>query len=351
MKHRHGMRANRRLVAIAVAGVTLGGCAFDPSAVTVPGSGRGEAYRLHVEFTNALNLPARAKVMADGVQVGDLAKVTVVDPTATVPGHVIADLDIDRAVQLPARTTAQLRQNTLLGDVFIELSTPTDSSGGQLTDDSSIPLAQTKPAVQVEDVMAGLATFFQGGAVNQLRDLVNRMNAVLPQQPAETARIAQVVGFDLENVAGHLDEVDRFLDGIEASTAMVLQREQALGALLTEDGTAHVAAAMESLILVLGVAGVMGDVVRSMSWLAPLASAGNASAKAFVPLLFTNRPLDLNAPSNLNRIVSLLRDRIIPFTEHGAKVNLTRIDTGTGIPVEEQTARMIETLRMIGAVR
>ncbi|MEU1995558.1 MlaD family protein [Nocardia gamkensis] len=346
-----GMKRTRRLIALAVVGATLGGCAFDPSAITVPGTGRGDAYRVHVEFANALNLPARAKVMADGAQVGVLAGVSVVDPTATVPGHVSADLDIDRGVKLPARTTAQLRQNTLLGDVFIELTTPPDGFDNALADGGSIPIAQTEPAVQVEDVMAGLATFFQGGAVHQFQDLVNRMNAALPQQPSDTARIAQVIGADFEDVARHLDEVDHFLDGMEANTAMVLDRDRALRGLLSEEGTAHVTSALKSLILVLGVAGVMGDLVHSFSWMTSLVTAGDAAAKALMPLLFTSRPLDLNAPSNLNRIVSLIRDQIIPFVEHGAKVNITRIDTGTGVPADEQTSRIIGTLRMIGAVR
>ncbi|WP_280248678.1 MlaD family protein [Nocardia abscessus] len=351
MRGRGGSKGATRLIALVIAGATLGGCAFDPSAITLPGTGRGEAYRVHVEFANALNLPARAKVMANGVQVGDLAAVTVVDPTATVPGHVIADLDIDRAVELPARTTAQLRQNTLLGDVFIELTTPPDGFDNTLADGGGIPIAQTKPPVQVEDVMAALATFVQGGAVHQFQDLVNRMNAVLPQQPPDTARITQVIGADFEDVARHLDEVDRFLDGMEADTAMVLDRDRALRGLLSEQGATHVTSALKSLILVLGVAGVMGDLVHSFSWMTSLVTAGDAAAKALMPLMFTNRPLDLNAPSNLNRIVSLIRDRIIPFAEHGAKVNITSIDAGTGIPADEQTSRIIDTLRMIGAVR
>ncbi|MEU2031138.1 MlaD family protein [Nocardia amamiensis] len=205
--------------------------------------GRGDGYRVHVEFANALNLPGRAKVMANGVQVGDLANVRVVDPAATAAGHVIADIDIDRAVKLPTATTAQLRQNTLLGDVFIELTTPPNGFDKTIADGGTIPIVQTKPAVQVEDVMAGLATFVQGGAVQQFQDLVNRMNAVLPEQPADSAHIAQVIDADFTDVARHLGEVDNFLDGMEANVAMVLDRDRALSALLNEQGaTCHLGA-------------------------------------------------------------------------------------------------------------
>ncbi len=350
-RHWGAMKLTTKLLAFAVTGCTLGGCALDPSAITVPGMGRGDGYRVHVEFANALNLPGRAKVMANGVQVGDLAKVRVVDPAATAAGHVIADLDIDRAVKLPTATTAQLRQNTLLGDVFIELTTPPNGFDKTIADGGTIPIAQTKPAVQVEDVMAGLATFVQGGAVRQFQDLVNRMNAVLPEQPADSAHIAQVIGADFTDVARHLGEVDNFLDGMEANVAMVLDRDRALSGLLNEQGATHVTSALKSLILVLGLAGAMGDITHALTWMTPLVTAGDAAAKAFVPLLFTDRPLDLDAPSNLNRLVSLLRDQIIPFIEHGPKVDITGVDTGNGVPAQEQTSRIIDTLRMIGAVR
>ncbi|MEU2031139.1 hypothetical protein [Nocardia amamiensis] len=95
----------------------------------------------------------------------------------------------------------------------------------------------------------------------------------------------------------------------------------------------------------------MADIGHALTWMAPLVTAGDAAAKAFVPLLCTDRLLDLNAPSNLNRLVSLLPDQIIPFIEHGPKVDITGVDTGNGVPAQEQTSRIIDTLRMIGAVR
>ncbi|WP_067823187.1 MlaD family protein [Nocardia inohanensis] len=344
------MRSGTRLAALAVTAIALSGCAVDPSAITVPGTG-GDTYRVHIEFGNALNLPGRAKVMANGVQVGHLSGTTVVDPTAAAPGHVLADIDIDESVRLPAATTAQLRQNTILGDVFIELTTPPDGFAEPLTDGGRIPITATTPAVQVEDALSGLAVFVQGGAVGQFQQLVNRVNAVLPAQPADSARIAQVVGADLSDVAAHVETVGAFLDAMEANTRTLVDHGPALSALLTEEGATHVTSAVESLILVLGVAGAIGTIAHALEWITPLATAGDAAAKALVPLLFTTRPLDLSAPSNLNKLVTLLRDKVIPFAEHGAKVNLTGVDLGNGLSPADQAARIVDTLRMIGAVR
>lgn len=65
--------------------------------------------------------------------------------------------------------------------------------------------------------------------------------------------------------------------------------------------------------------------------------------------------MDLNAPSNLNALVALLRDKIIPFAGHGPKVNIvgaTVSDTNApAVSDDDQVQRILQTLRMIGAVR
>jgi phospholipid/cholesterol/gamma-HCH transport system substrate-binding protein len=66
--------------------------------------------------------------------------------------------------------------------------------------------------------------------------------------------------------------------------------------------------------------------------------------------------LDLQAPSNLNKLVALIREKVIPFADHGPKVNIVGVDIEGSPAVAElsnegQVDRIIDTLRMIGAVR
>ncbi|MGV9482596.1 MlaD family protein, partial [Gordonia aichiensis] len=59
------------LTVVLTAVLTTAGCGFDPAAVPVPGTGvPGPTYSIDIEFTDALNLPRRAKVVANGIQVG-----------------------------------------------------------------------------------------------------------------------------------------------------------------------------------------------------------------------------------------------------------------------------------------
>ncbi|MFG1793547.1 MlaD family protein [Nocardia sp. NPDC049149] len=341
------------IVGVTVAAVLAGsGCAFDPSTVPVPGATvSGPTYQVRIQLANALNLPAQAKVVANGAQIGSLRSVHVVDPSPTGSGRVDAVVEISRAIRLPAATTAQLRQNTILGDIYIGLTTAATGSTDTIADGGTIPLAQTRPALQVEDLLAGMSTFVAGGAIQQAQDIIDRVNAVLPPQPADTARIFDVLGRDAGDLAADLGAVDRLLDAVEKDLRVALDNPTELGELLSERGAVEIPADAKSLVLTLGVVGGLGIIGAAVQWLGPLLAAGDATAKALVPLLFTYRPLDLSAPSNLNRVVTLLRDKVIPFAEHGPKVNITRIEIDGAATPDEQVQRMLTALRMIGVVR
>ncbi|MEU8899279.1 MlaD family protein [Nocardia sp. NPDC048505] len=346
--------ARAGLALAATAALLLPGCGFDPAQVPVPGATvSGPTYQVRIELANALNLPSQAKVVANGAQVGSLREVRVLDPTPQRPGRVEAVVEISAAVRLPVHTTVRLRQNTVLGDVFIGLSTPAAGFDELIPPGGTIPLDRTEPALQIEDLLAGMSTFVGGGAVQQVQDMIVRLNRVLPDRPADTARIFDVLGRDVTDVAGNLGSVDRFLDAIERDLDAVLGNPRELSELLSARGAVEIPAGAKSLVLTLGVIGALGIIGHAVEWLGPLLSAGEAAAKALVPLLFTNRPLDLTAPSNLNRLVALLRDTLIPFVQHGPKVTIGRVDFDGAPPVatDEQVTAIINALKMIGVVR
>ncbi|AEF39616.1 Putative Mce family protein [Hoyosella subflava DQS3-9A1] len=336
----------------------MGGCALDPSAVPMPGTSvQGETYPLRVEFANTLNLPARAKVTYGGIQIGTLRQLTLIDPSDSREGYVVADLEISESVMLPVTTSAQLRQATILGDIYIALVAPPHDATDLLAPGGTIPVEQSVPAVQIEDVMAGISTFVGGGAFKHGQDIVFKTNAVLPADPAHTAVVSDVLGANLIDLSTSLEAVDAFLDGTTATTGAVLENDAALKALLTEEGATQAVRSMESLVATLGLFGSLGMVAHSLEWLTPFFASADGAAKAFMPLAFTARPLDLTAPSNLNMLVDLLRNKIIPFVEFGPTVNVVDVTIESNstdlsrMPVDAQVDRIVETLRMIGVVR
>ncbi|MQY31717.1 MlaD family protein [Nocardia aurantia] len=348
----------RRWAAAAALGMAAvlpaAGCAFDPSSVPMPGTTvSGPTYRLHIQFSSALNLPARAKVIANGAQVGTVSGVSVVQPSAGAAGYVVVDADISKSVRLPVNTVAELRQDTVLGDIHVGLTTPTNGFGALLGEGGTITLEHTKPPVQLEDTMAAIATFTQGGAVSQLQDIIGKLNAVLPRDPADTARISRTLGGDAVDLAAHLDQVDLLLNGIGSNAEVLHNIQPELDDILSQHSVDELNGIAASIIGVSGIFGALGPVGTSLTWLAPLLTGADGAVQAFVPLVAGGRPLDLSRPSNLQALLELLRDKVIPFVAHGPKVNVTGVHTedAAGVSTRDQTDSMVSTLRMIGVVR
>ncbi len=364
---RKSTRIARRLGIHALAAATIAvsatACGFQPADIPVPGTGvGGPTYRLRIEFADVLNLPQGAKVIADGVRIGQLTGVTLVDPvpaTATTParrGYVIADIAIRTSVRLPAGTTAQLRQATPLGDVHIALTEPAAPAATEIAPEATIPLADTRQPLPIEDILAQLATFVGSGAVNDVQNIVHKVNGIMPRDPAETARIAEVLGTDLDDLAAHTDSIHAVVQGIHDTVVDgMLNRTPIWDPLLTPDGVQHTTDVMNAQIGTILVLTALGPFAPSTKWLAPVLDSTAAAAHAVVPMLFGSAPLDTDSPSNIKKLIDLIQSKVIPFADHGPKINMV----GAGITpppdaamgTDEQTGRIVDALRMIGAVR
>ncbi|MEU7145178.1 MlaD family protein [Nocardia sp. NPDC046473] len=351
-----GARFVAGLAVVMAAVLPAAGCAFDPSSVPVPGAEvSGATYNIRIQFENVLNLPARAKIMANGAQVGTVSDVSVVDSAKAGGrgGYVVVDARISKSVRLPAATRAELRQNTVLGDIHLALLTPPNGFDKLLPENGTIPLSQTKPPVQLEDTMAALATFTQGGAVQQVQDTIEQLNDVLPKDVGRTAQIGKTMSDDAVDLGNHLDKLDSLLDGIDNNSNVLHEIRPQLAQLLTQESVDQMNGIAPSMIGVTKIFNQLGPIGTELSWLGPLLKSADGTVQAFLPLLASARPLDLSQPSNLQTLVSLIRDKIIPFAERGPKVNVVGVKTdgAAAVPVQDQTDRIIQTLRMIGVVR
>ncbi|WP_280320249.1 MlaD family protein [Nocardia wallacei] len=342
----------KRLVTRAALGLALvltaAGCDVQPADIPVPGVGvDGPTYPLRIEFADVLNLPQGAKVIANGVRVGQLRAVTVVDPDpGRSKGYVVADVDIRDSVRLPRGTTAELRQETPLGDVHIALTEPAVPAADRLRPGATIPLADTTQSPPIEDILAGLSTFVGSGAVSDVQDIVRKMNGIMPKDPSDTTRIAGTLGADLTDLGADLDSVDHVLDGLQATVT------DGLGAntpyfdeLLTPYGVRQTTASVNAQIGVILVLTALGPIGPASAWLGPLLRSVDGTARAVVPMLFGNHPFDTGSPSNSKKLVDLINNKIVPFADHGPKVDLVELNP------RERTGRIVDSLRMIGVVR
>ena len=109
---------------------------------------RAEGYRFTIKFPEATQLAQEADVRISGVNVG---KVKTKSPDRQ-SGLTSAVLEVDsRYAPIPSDTRAILRQKTLLGETYVELS-PGDQTKWPLADGGTLSLAQVAPTVELDEI-------------------------------------------------------------------------------------------------------------------------------------------------------------------------------------------------------
>jgi phospholipid/cholesterol/gamma-HCH transport system substrate-binding protein len=110
-----------------------------------------KGYRVQIEFPEATTLAQEADVRVAGVPVGKVRTVEVGDGT----NRTVATVEIERRYA-PLRSDARaiLRQKTLLGETYVEL-TP-GSSKKMIPEDGKLPEGQVKPTVQLDEIFDSL---------------------------------------------------------------------------------------------------------------------------------------------------------------------------------------------------
>lgn len=115
---------------------------------TSPLAARG--YELSAEFDQADNLGSEADVRISGVDIGKVLSVSLDRRT----GLTRAVMEIDpQFAPRPVDTQAILRQKTLLGETYVEL-TPGTSSARRFPDGAMIPHGQVAPTVQLDQILS-----------------------------------------------------------------------------------------------------------------------------------------------------------------------------------------------------
>ncbi|CAJ1510720.1 MCE family protein [[Mycobacterium] burgundiense] len=195
-------RATRTLLIATAAVATVSvvsSCSVGLDRIPLPAPSAGSTtYPISATFTDALNLPAKAKVRLSGADVGEVQSMTARNYTAFVT------MQISATVQIPAGTKAELRSATPLGDVFVSLTPPSqqDFSAAPMQPGDVIPVDATASASSVEDVLSTAALLVNGGAIRNLTKVINGMG--------------KAVGGKGEDLQLFLDESTRLVQSLSA---------------------------------------------------------------------------------------------------------------------------------------
>ncbi|MEE3852481.1 MlaD family protein [Gordonia sp. LSe1-13] len=159
----------------------MSGCGVVPGLTVeqiplpAPG-GIGDSIDITATFENALNLPTRAKVKLNGMDVGQVSDIVAEDYTAVVT------MQVGNATQLPVGTGAELRQATPLGDVFVALLPPPGEPEGYLADGDELG-GETSAAATVEDLLVSTAGVVDSGSLNSLTVILTELSKAVSPNP------------------------------------------------------------------------------------------------------------------------------------------------------------------------
>ncbi|MEV0356155.1 MCE family protein [Nocardia sp. NPDC050697] len=244
-----GVRRTALAITAAATVALLTGCGISVENVPLPKPGAsGDTYTIRAVFENALNLPDQAKVKIGGSDVG------VVSDISTKNFQAFVDMQIRSDIELPEGTTAELRQATPLGDVFVAVSKPSAPPGTPtLQDGDTLPLESTSAGATVEELLVSVSMLFNGGGIasltrlgteldsifggrgDQLAHLITEMTGVVGSLNDNSARIDSVLG-EFGTLSTTLEsrraELGQVADTLPQMIGAIAENNRALGDLL-----------------------------------------------------------------------------------------------------------------------
>jgi phospholipid/cholesterol/gamma-HCH transport system substrate-binding protein len=215
----------KRLKALVLAVlVVMGLSSCDASVYSLPlpgGPDVGEnPITIKVEFADVLDLVPQSTVKVNDVSVG---KVTAID----LEGYqALVTLEVRRDVELPGNAVAELRQTSLLGEKFVELSAPEEGAiATKMKDGAVIPIERAGRNPEVEEVLGALSLLLNGGGVAQLKTITQELNLALEGREESARSVLE----QLRVFTGQLDEnKEDIVNAIESLNRLALAAEKQL---------------------------------------------------------------------------------------------------------------------------
>jgi phospholipid/cholesterol/gamma-HCH transport system substrate-binding protein len=258
------LSARRRttpLLAIGLSSVVLTGCGFEGAAsIPLPGGeGNGaDAYEFFVEFSDVLDLVPQSAVKVDDVTVGSVSDIELDGYTALVTVSVNGDIEV------PANTSASLRQTSLLGEKFVSLDTPpaSEAASQPLREGDLISLEDTTRSAEIEEVLGALSLVLNGGSLEQLQVINTEVvNALEGREPEVKSALNQLDAF-VGGLDAQKDQIVRALDSLDRLSSTLVTERQTIATALEDipAGAEVLSAQREDLVEMLTALDRLGDV-------------------------------------------------------------------------------------------
>jgi len=181
-------------------------------------------YRFNASFAEATQLAQEADVRISGVTVGKVKMIDLGDD-----GRTDATIEIDdQYAPIPKDSRAILRQKTLLGETYVELTPGTDAAG-KIPEDGRLETTQVAPTVELDEIFRAFDKQTREGFQVWQQDLGKGIEG-------HGADFSDFLGV-LPEFANNTNEVLKVLNSQERATQEAIKNTGVIFDALTERGT------------------------------------------------------------------------------------------------------------------
>jgi phospholipid/cholesterol/gamma-HCH transport system substrate-binding protein len=137
---------------------------------------------------------------------------------------------INGDVRLPANAEAELRQSSLLGEWYVELTAPpAPIAEGRLADHAMIPLSRTTENATVEEVLGALSLLLNGGGIAQLHTITTQLHTALNGNEPQIRSVLSQINELVTNLDAHRGDITAALTGLSQLSATLRARDRQIG--------------------------------------------------------------------------------------------------------------------------
>ncbi|MEV7398242.1 MCE family protein [Aeromicrobium sp. NPDC092404] len=237
------MRSRRLGASLGLAvALLLSGCGFSGVYdIPLPGNkvDQGNGFIVKADFADALNLVPRSSVMVGDVPVGQVESVT------RVGWHARVTMLVREDVVLPANAEAQIRQTSLLGEKFVELSAPPAGEGitataatGRLGPDDVIPIDRTGRNPEVEEVLGALSLVLTGGGVGQIQSITHELNEMMEGRTGKIRNVLGQVNTLVRTLNSQKGDIVQAMESINGLSSTLVAEKETIGDAIDAAGPA-----------------------------------------------------------------------------------------------------------------
>lgn len=203
------------LAALAAATMATSGCSEFTGIYDIPMPGGADVgdhpFTVKARFKDVLDLVPQSGVKVNEVPVGRVEDIRLAPDGWTAEVTMLVNGDVD----LPGNALAMLRQSSLLGEKYVELSPPPpDEATGTLADGALIPIERTNRNTDIEEVLGALSMLLNGGGIEQLQNISQEMNAALTGNEADIRRTLGSVDRLVTTLDESKSDITRAIDGV-----------------------------------------------------------------------------------------------------------------------------------------